>query len=152
MNKVEVKKPAGYEDDFALWSAEQAALIRAGRFDRIDVENVAEEIESLGRSDKHEILSRMAVILLHLLKWQYQPSARSPSWQASIVTNRDAIAVLIEQSPSLQSYPDEVIKRAYKKAPRLAALETGLRETAFPAECPYSADEVLDDDFWPEAA
>ena len=152
MNKVDVKKPAGYEEDFALWSAEQAALIRAGRFDRVDLANVAEEIETLGRSDKHEIVSRMAVILLHLLKWQFQPSGQSPSWQASIVTNRDGIAGLIEESPSLVSYPAAALERAYRKAPQLAALETGLPLSAFPASCPYTVAQVLDEGFWPDAA
>lgn len=149
MNKIDLKPPASYDDDFALWSAEQAARLRAGKFDRLDLGNVAEEIESLGRSDKTEIQSRLTVILTDLLKWELQPGARSPSWASSIITNRDKIALLIEDSPSLRSYPPQVFERAYRNAPRLAETETELPMIAFPRTCPYDVDDVLNQDFWP---
>ncbi len=88
MNKLDPARLAGYEDDFALWSAEQAAFIRAGKFDRVDLENVAEEIESLGKSDKRQIRSRLQVLMLHLLKWERQPAERSRSWSSSIRDQR----------------------------------------------------------------
>ncbi|MDO8359189.1 MAG: DUF29 domain-containing protein [Devosia sp.] len=112
MNKIDLKRLAAYDGDFALWSAEQAALIRAGKVDRIDLENVAEEIESLGRGNKQEILSRMAIILIHLLKWESRPERRSASWSSSIAMGRLEIARLIEDSPSLQSYPAAALARA----------------------------------------
>lgn len=149
MNRIDLKKLAGYEEDFALWSAEQAALLRAGKFDRVDVENVAEEIESLGRSDKYEIESRLRVLLMHLLKWEFQPVARTNSWRATIIEQRGRIARRIKDSPSLKSYPAEVLPEEYGYSIPHAAQETGLAESAFPAACPYSAEQILDRDFWP---
>jgi hypothetical protein len=150
MNKIDLKQLAGYDADFSQWSEEQAALLRAGRFDRLDAENIAEEIESLGRSQKHEIVSRLTVVLVHLLKWSYQAGGRSPSWQSSIILGRDEIERLIEESPSLRTYPGEMLHRAYRKAPRIAAAETGLPQESFPQTCPFSIEQVLDDDFWPD--
>jgi hypothetical protein len=149
MNRIDLKHQARYEDDFALWSAEQAALIRAGKFDRVDLENVAEEIESLGRSEKQEIQSRLTIILVHLLKLEYQPELTSGSWASSIAMGRDEIAKLIEDSPSLRAYPAAVLERAYRVAPRVAAAETGLPLSTFPKGCPYGVDQVLNDEFWP---
>jgi len=149
MNRIDLKHLASYEEDFALWAAEQGALLRAGKLDRVDIENVAEEIESLGRNDQHQIVSRLTIILIHLLKWQHQPRETSNSWASSIVTGRDEIAGLIERSPSLAAYPASVLERAYRRAPRVASLETGLPLSAFPKTCPYTAEQVLDENFWP---
>ncbi len=149
MNKVDLQHLAPYEEDFALWSAEQAALIRAGKFDRVDLENVAEEIESLGRGNKSEIVSRMTIILVHLLKWQFQPERASNSWAASILEGRIRIADLLAESPSLRDYPAQALHRAYRAAPLAAAGETGLSLKTFPVECPYTADQVLDEAFFP---
>jgi hypothetical protein len=149
MNKIDLKKLAGYENDFALWSAEQAALIRAGKFDRVDLENVAEEIQSLGNSDRHEIASRLIVLLHHLLKWEFQPSERTNSWIASIVGQRDAINALIEDSPSLHSHPAKVVDRSYKVGRLEASGETKLPLSTFPETCPYSVEQILDPDFFP---
>lgn len=149
MNKVDLKKLARYEDDFALWSAEQAALLRAGKFDRLDVENVAEEIESLGRSDQYEIDSRLEILLAHLLKWQFQPRERSNSWKASINEQRMRIARRIKASPSLKSYPTESVPGGYRIGRHVAIRETGLPESVFPEECPYSIEQILDRNFFP---
>jgi hypothetical protein len=149
MNKIDLKHLAGYEEDFALWSAEQAKLLRAGRADKIDLENLAEEVESLGRSDRREIVSRLTIILVHLLKWQFQAEERSNSWAASIVQNRDAIEALLEESPSLRPFVPAALKRAYRPAPLLASGETKLPLTQFPSDCPYGPEQVLDPDFWP---
>jgi hypothetical protein len=149
MNKIDLRKLAGYEDDFALWSAEQGALLRAGRFDRLDRENLAEEIESLGRSQKHEIDSRLGILLLHLLKWERQPEHRSRSWQSSIQEQRRRIARLIKDSPSLQSYPAEVFEEEYPLAREKASIESGVFLELFPLECPYSIENILDPGFFP---
>ncbi len=149
MNKLDLKRPANYDQDFALWSAEQSALLRAGDFKQLDLMNLAEEIESLGRSDRREILSRLTVVLVHLLKWQVQADGRTNSWAASIVENRDAIADILAASPSLRPYPATMLERAYRSAPLAASGETGLSLTEFPSICPYSIEQVLDPDFWP---
>lgn len=104
MNKIDPERLAVHDDDFALWSAEQAALIRAGKFDRVDLENVAEEIKSLGKSNKRQIHSRLQVLMLHLLKWECRPAGRW-SWSASIRDQRRAILDILDDSPSLRPYP-----------------------------------------------
>lgn len=152
MNKIDLKKPVGYEEDFALWSAEQAALIRAGKFDRVDLESVAGEIESLGNSDRHQIASRLIVLLHHLLKWQFQPEGRTNSWMASIIGQRDAINALIEDSPSLHSHPAKVIDKSYRVGRLEASGETSLPLSIFPERCPYTVEQILDPDFLPGAA
>ena len=113
MNKVDLKHLASYGEDFALWAAEQGALLRAGKLDRVDLENVAEEIESLGRSDRYQITSRMEVLLTHLLKWEFQPEGRTNSWKATIVEQRMRIANLLDDSPSLRPFPLEALRGAY---------------------------------------
>jgi hypothetical protein len=149
MNKVDLKKLTSIEDDFALWAAEQGALIRARKFDRADFDNIAEELEDLGRSVKYEIRSRLEVLLAHLLKWQFQPGKRTNSWKATIVEQRVHIADLLNESPSLKPYPATVIDRAYVIGLNSAITETGLSEAAFPETCPYTAVQALDMDFWP---
>ena len=150
MNKIDPKHLAGYDEDFALWSAEQAALLREGRFDLLDVENVAEEIASLGRSEKHEIGNRIEVLLIHLLKWQRQPEHRSRSWASTIRNQRDAIADLLAESPSLRAYPAEVFAQRYPRARIKAAEETTIYLELFPSTCPYSVEQILDPAFLPE--
>jgi hypothetical protein len=150
MNRIDLKKLASYEEDFALWSAEQAALLRAGRFDRVDLENVAEEIESLGRSDKHQIKSRLQVLLMHLLKWQRQPDNRSRSWASTIRDQREAILDLIEESPSLAPYPASILAQCYPRARLKASEETTIYLDLFPETCPYTIEQILDPGFLPE--
>lgn len=138
-----------YEGDYAQWCAEQGALLRAGQVDALDRDNLAEEIESLGRSDKREIRSRLKELLVHLLKWHFQPRKRKGGWRATIVEQRDELEQLLEESPSLRSLPSLALGKLYPIARAKAADETGLAEAMFPLECPYSVDEVLDDDFFP---
>ena len=138
-----------YEQDYAQWCAEQSALLRAGTLDALDRENLAEEIESLGRSDKREIASRLGTLLLHLLKWQYQSEKRKAGWLLTIREQRHRIAGLVSESPSLKAYPGQELVREYRFARMKAADETGLPETTFPAECPYRIEEVVDGDFFP---
>ena len=149
MNKIDPNRLAVYDEDFALWSAEQAALIRAGKLDRIDLENVAEEIESLGKSDKRQIRSRLQVLMLHLLKWERQPAERSRSWASSIRDQRRAIVDLIDDSPSLRPYPGEVFEREYPQACEKASEETTIYLHLFPETCPYTIEQILDPDFLP---
>ena len=152
MNRItRIGRLSAYEEDFALWSAEQAALLRDGRFDGLDRENLAEEIESLGRSERYEIESRLKVLLVHLLKWRYQPQAQSNGWKGTIREQRARIARRIGDSPSLRGYPEEILADEYSFAVPQAADETGLSEDAFPAACPFTIDEILDPGFLPVA-
>ena len=150
MNRIEAKQLTGYEEDFALWSAEQATLLRAGRLDRVDLENVAEEIEGLARSDEYQILHRLDVLLAHLLKWTYQPAGRTNSWRATVIEQRARVLDLTNDSPSLRPYPATVLARAYVVGRYEAIRETGLAETEFPETCPWNIEQVLDPDFLPD--
>jgi hypothetical protein len=141
---------ADYEEDFYAWTVEQARLLRSGEFSSVDVANVAEEIESLGRSDKRLIESRLTVLLTHLLKWQMQSAMRSSSWSGTIREQRRRIEKLLQESPSLRPFVAETLAEAYSDAREDAAEETGLPETEFPAECPFTPDEVLSRGFLPE--
>lgn len=149
MNKIDLPRLTSIDDDFALWSAEQGALVRAGKFDRVDLENVAEELESLGRGDKYQIDHRMEVLLGHLLKWQFQPTERTNSWSATIFEQRYRINRLIEDSPSLRSRPAETLSGSFVIGRYDAIKETKLPEAAFPETCPYTIEQILDPDFLP---
>jgi hypothetical protein len=138
-----------YEADYARWCAEQGALLRAGRLDLLDRENLAEEIESLGRSDKREIRNRLGVLLLHLLKWQFQAEKRKAGWLSTIREQRQQISGLIDESPSLRAYPENELTREFEFARLKAADETGLPLADFPVDCPYRIGEVLGRDFFP---
>jgi hypothetical protein len=138
------------ESDFYAWSLEQAALLRAGRAEEADLAAIAEEIESLGKTEKRELVSRLTVLLLHLLKWRFQPAGRGDSWRLSIANARDEIADLIADNPSLKSLLDEVTASAYRYARRKAAIETELPEERFPERCPWSFAEAMDAEFWRE--
>jgi Domain of unknown function DUF29 len=141
---------AHYETDFYAWTVEQARLLRSGELSSVDVENIAEEIESLGRSDKRELESGLAVLLMHLLKWRKQSKLRSRSLSGTIIEQRRRIAKLLKESPSLRPFVNEAVAEAYSEAREAASNETGLPETEFPAECPFTPDEVLSRDFLPE--
>ena len=139
-----------YEEDFYAWTVEQARLLRSGELSSIDVANIAEEIESLGRSDQRELESRLTVLLTHLLKWRIQSKMRSSSWSGTIAEQRRRIAKLLRESPSLSPFVSEVLVEAYSDAREAASNEAGLPETEFPVECPFSPDEILSRDFLPD--
>ncbi len=138
-----------YDRDFYAWANEQAALLRSGRLGDADIANIAEEIESMGRSEKRELVSRLAVLLLHLLKWQFQPGLRGASWDTSIRVQRIRLADHLADNPSLKPRLSEAIASAYRVARLEAAAETGLQAGMFPASCPWSAAEIPDEQFWP---
>jgi hypothetical protein len=139
-----------YESDFYAWAMEQAALLRARRFDAADIDNIAEEIESMGRGEKRELVNRLAVLLLHLLKWQFQPGFRSPSWSATIREQRLRLRDHLDDNPSLKAHLDVALARGYRLAVIGAARETGLPESAFPKSAPHGFEQAADDAFWPE--
>lgn len=134
---------AAYKRDFYTWALEQAALIRSGCFEEVDRENVAEEIESLGRSEFDKLVSFCRLILLHMLKWEHQPNLRSQSWALSIEIHREHAARVLEENPGLKPRLDEAFGKAYRVARLEAVRETGLRTSVFPQDCPYTRDEML---------
>jgi hypothetical protein len=143
-------KTSLYDQDFYAWSRQQAELLRAGKLVQADLEHIAEEIESMGKTEKRELVSRLTILLLHLLKWRYQPEGRGNSWRLSIANSRDEIADLLDDNPSLQSQLAGVMVSAYRYARRKAAIETNLGEERFPAQCPWSFAQATDVSFWPE--
>lgn len=142
-------KSSLYDRDFYAWANEQAGLLRAGKLTQADIENIAEEIESMGKTEKRELTSRLTVLLLHLLKWQYQPARRGASWEVTIGTQRRAITRHLADNPSLKPKLPEAIDDAYIDAHAQAYAETGLPKTTFPATCPWTFDQIMSEGFWP---
>ena len=134
-----------YETDVVVWANEQAALLRSGRFDQLDFTHIAEEIEDVGKSEQRELASRMAVLLMHLLKWQYQPVKRSMSWDRTIKEQRRLSARRIAKTPSLAPMltDSEWIDDIWVDAKALAEKETGLELATFPDACPWVMSDVL---------
>jgi hypothetical protein len=139
-----------YETDFYAWANEQAALLRSGKLSLADIENIAEEIESMGKTEKRELLSRLKVLLMHLLKWQFQPVGRSVSWQLTIKEQRREVVRHLADNPSLKGRLAETMADAYGDAIIAAARETSLPEDTFPTECPWSFEQITDPAFWPD--
>lgn len=136
-----------YTQDIHAWSQRTAELLRQRRFDDLDIEHLAEELETMGRRDRHELISRLKILLGHLLKWQFQPA----SWRGSIVEQRLQINDLLQFSPSLKPFLTEAVASAYPDAVKLAVKETSLPRKTFPDVCPYLPEQFLDDDFFPQS-
>ena len=141
-----------YEQDLYAWCLTTAALIRNGKWHEVDVNAVAEELESVGRSQKRELESRLHVLVMHLLKWRYQPAGRQEghSWRSTIRTQRRELRLLLRDNPSLRPQVAMVINEGYWEARAEALDETELPDTALPQTCPWTAEQVFDNDFWPE--
>jgi hypothetical protein len=139
-----------YEDDFYAWALANAALLRAQRFDEIDFENIAEELEGMARSERRELVSRLAVLLAHLLKWRYQPLRRGKSWRATIKEQRRILDRLLADNPILRNKLPEYVADAYGDAVQIAVRETNLDEESFPQQCPWALTQVLDPNYWPD--
>ena len=142
-----------YDTDFYTWTQTQAALLREGACTELDLANLAEEIESLGKRDHRALESRLEGLLMHLLKWRYQPQKRqtSRSWFRTIIEHRTRLARLLRDSPSLRRVIPEGLSEGYPRARLLASHETRLPLETFPVVCPWAVEQVLSDDFWPEA-
>jgi len=141
---------SAYQTDFNFWVEQTTQLLREQRWQDIDLENLIEEIQDLGKSERRAITSQLTRLLLHLLKWQYQPQRRSDSWLDSITDARTQIELAIKDSPSLKNYPLEQLDQSYEKARSQAAKQTGLIITVFPEVFPYSLAEVLDETWLPD--
>src|ERR1051325_1039077 len=143
------RNAVAYDEDFFAWTEEQARLLREGAFSEIDAANLAEEIESMGKNNRRELGSRLAVLLMHLLKWHYQPNRRSPSWATTVRDQRDEIEEILSDSPSLRPVVRDALSSVYKRARRKAIGETGLPEATFPSDCPFTLEQILAEDFLP---
>ncbi len=143
-------KSALYDQDFYAWSNQQAALLRAGDLQRADIEHIAEEIETMGKTEKRELISRLTVLVLQLLKWRFQPAGRGPSWEASIRVQRNRLVDHLDDNPSLKPLTPRAMQIAYRDAVLEAVAETGLPRATFPETCPWSFEQANDADSWPE--
>jgi hypothetical protein len=147
-----MRKPGnalGYEEDFVAWLEDQARHARRGEIDALDLENIAEELEGMARSDRREIRNRLTVLLAHLLKCLVQPRKRSSSWLGTIAEQRFQIAELLADSPSLRNYPAEILDRYYPFARRNAVRQMRLAESTLPEHCPFGIEEILDSAWLP---
>lgn len=138
-----------HELDFYAWTQQQVNLIKSGNLVDVDFEHLLEEIESMGASERRELISKLAILLAHLLKWQYQPSFRGRSWQLIIKEQRRQLQRHLKDNPSLHARLDEFIADSYIDSVLLAAKESGLDESAFPVQCPYVEDDLLNSEFYP---
>jgi hypothetical protein len=134
--------------DFFAWTQQQAALIKAGRWLEIDTEHLAEEIEDMGKSERRTLESRLEVLLMHLLKWQYQPGYRGRSWRLTIKEQRIRLIEHLQDNPSLKGKLDQILINAYRLAVIGAERETGL--DGLPDTCPYSTAQILDSEYLPD--
>ncbi|WP_013324180.1 DUF29 domain-containing protein [Gloeothece verrucosa] len=139
-----------YETDFNLWLETTAQLLRERRLDQIDYENLIEEIEDMGNSEKNALESNLRILLMHLIKWRFQASKRSNSWRYTIIEHSLRINKAFKKSPSLKRYFDEVFEECYQDARLLASGETGLAEEEFPVTCPFLREDVLNPKYLPD--
>ncbi|MCL1472330.1 DUF29 domain-containing protein [Argonema antarcticum] len=148
--EVDANSKSLYDTDYLKWIKTTLEKLRVHDYSNIDWENLIEEIEDMGRSERRSLESNLIIILMHLLKWQYQPELRSGSWKGSIVEHRRRIREALKDSPSFKPYFEEVFAECYSDAVEQASAETGLSEETFPQLCPYTSAEVLDSQFLPE--
>lgn len=146
------KRDTAYHLDFHAWATEQAALLRTGRLSDIDAAHIAEEIEALRRSERHKLTSRLSVLLLHLLKWSYQPDLRGRSWELTIKEQHRQLARHLKNNPSLKPWTDEAMADAYGDAVLRAELEMNLLRDMLPWSCPFRFEQAMDEAFWPDPA
>lgn len=138
-----------YDQDFYGWTQEQAALLKAGRLDELDIANLIEEVETMGRSEKRALESRLTVLLVHLLKWQHQPNRRGRSWTLTIEGQRIKLFRVIKDNPGLKPQLSGLLDDAYRLAKVNASKETGLDKLVFAQECPWTWEQIMDDGFFP---
>ena len=139
-----------YDLDFFEWTSQNAKLLRVGKFQEADIIRIAEELEDMGKRERRELLSRLHVLLSHLLKWQIQPAQRSRSWRVTINVQRREIGDLVEEMPSLRAALAENLPKLYSRSVADAVDETGLVQNSFPEVCPFRLDQILDTQFFPD--
>ena len=147
--KTAMSAPSLYETDFYAWTQEQVSLLSKHQWGQLDLLNLIEEIDSLGKQQRQELRNRLSVLIGHLLKWEYQSQRRSRSWLATIRVQRRDTLRLLKDNPSLKPYLEDALPEAYENGRDLAMGETNLAEQTFPQQCPYSLTEILDNSFYP---
>mgnify|MGYP002777126919 CR=1 FL=1 len=138
-----------YETDFYAWTQQQSALLKQNILEKLDLPHLVEELEDLGRRERQELRNRLSVLLGHLLKWHYQSERRGNSWRATIREQRTQVQLVLNDNPSLKPYLAEALAIAYQLGQDLAVQETGLDYDTFPAKCPYTLAQILDETFFP---
>jgi hypothetical protein len=149
MSKVNLSEE--YDRDYYQWILKNVQLLKEGRFNNIDAANIAEELESMVKRDKRQLVNRMIVLLTHLLKWHYQFEARSSSWKGTIMEQRRRLQQLLNDSPSLKPLLEEQLLTAWKEARESASVETGQAITTYPEQCIWDTDEILNPEWLPES-
>jgi len=147
-----VSSPRLYETDFYGWVQHQAGFLKAGNFASLDLDNLIEEIEDMGKNRLRALESRCEILLMLLLKWQFQARRKGRSWRLGIEEQRARIGKLLRENPSLKRRIPESFSEAYQFAIYSAVAETGLAKHVFPAQCPWTFEQVMDEHFWPDAA
>ncbi|HEY9607423.1 MAG TPA: DUF29 domain-containing protein [Allocoleopsis sp.] len=145
----ETKMQSLYETDFYAWIQEQAKLLKNREWNQLDLPNLIEEIESLGKQQRAELRNHLKVLIGHLLKWEYQPERRSRSWLMTIRVQRRDTQELLAENPSLKPYLEEALQKIYESGRDFAVGETNLPLKTFPENCPYTLDEIFRDGFYP---
>ncbi len=148
--ELEASRKHLYETDFLQWIETTAETLKTQDYANVDWENLIDEIESMGRSERRSLTSNLVVVLLHLLKWQYQPDRRTTSWKSSLIEHRRRIRDDLKDSPSLKPYLEDVFDECYKDAFEQAIAETDLPAETFPRSCPYTSAEALDSNYLPD--
>jgi len=141
-----------YEKDFYAWTVEMAQALKSKAIDQLDFEHLSEELEDMGASQERELESRLAILIMHLLKWEYQPTYQSKSWSLTIKEQRRKIQRRLSKTPSLKSKVNNMLDDVYGDALLSAQKETGLDESVFPKKLPYSLKELLDDNFYSKSS
>ena len=144
------RNSAAYQEDYFAWTQDQARRLREGELSSVDAENVAEELDDMGRSARRELKNRLSILVMHLLKWCYQPGFRSRSWSATIREQRKQVDGLLTESPSLRPQMECDLPAIYASGRNTAIAETGLPENALPPSCPFTLVQILAEDFLPE--
>ncbi|MDP3332644.1 MAG: DUF29 domain-containing protein [Methylococcaceae bacterium] len=139
-----------YDKDFYSWTQEQAEMLRSGQFNNLDIPNLIEEIETMGRSEKRELESRLTVLLVHLLKWQYQEVRRGRSWELTIIEQRLKYNETLEENPGLKPKLNDILEKAYQYATIQASRETKISRNVFPKACPWTLEAITSEEFYPE--
>jgi Domain of unknown function DUF29 len=139
-----------HDEDFYGWAMANASLLKQGKYQEVDMDKIIEELEEMGRSEKYQLINRFSILIAHLLKWQFQHEMAGHSWKCTIKDQRNKIGRLIQENPSLKSKIAEAISHGYIDAVILASKETGFPENHFPAKCPYTFNQIMDETFFPE--
>ena len=139
-----------HDEDFYGWAMANASLLKQGKYQEVDMDKIIEELEEMGGSNENQLINRLAQLIFHLLKWEYQPDFRGRSWHGSIKEQRKRTRILIKKNPSLKSKVNDSLIDAYDIAFSLAEKETPIDLKLFPAECPYTFEQIMDEAFFPE--